>query len=356
MAPLLPVPGLMRELGVDPAPLLASLGLDAALFDDPENRAPYAKLSHLLELAALATGRPHFGLLVGQRFDGRTLGALNDLMRNCSSVGDALERLVLYLGWHDSGAVPVLLRLGPARVCLGYSINRSSTPGATQVYGLAMAIAYLLLRELCGSAWRATEVSLAHAAPHDAAPYAHIFDAPVRFDAELSAVSFPAGWLAHRIEGADPVRHAEIDAQLRTAVQAQDTSLSDKVQRALHMMIFAGTDSAAHLAQFFGLHERTLRRRLADEGTSLQQIGRQTRFELAALLLRNTRLPAAQIASALHYSDAAAFTRAFKRWARVTPIEWRMADARAAQPAVTSPRTDEAAAIATQRVGGLGEL
>jgi AraC-like DNA-binding protein len=349
MGPLLPVPGLMRDLGVDPAPLLASLNLDAALFDHPENRASYAKLSRLLQLCALATGCPHFGLLVGQRFDGRTLGALNELMRNCSSVGDALECLVLYLNWHDPGAVPVLLRLGSAQVCLGYSINQSATPGATQVYGRAMTIALLLLRQLCGSDWRATEVSLAHAAPQDAAPYELLFDAPVRFDAELSAVSFHARWLAQRIDGADPVRHAEIDARLRASVQAQDTPLSGQVQRALHRMIFAGTDSAAHLARFFGLHERALRRRLADEGTSLQQIGRQTRFELAAQLLRNTRLPAAQIAFALHYSDAAAFSRAFKRWTGATPIEWRAAGARAARSAdMLSSPPDEAVGVTTQ--------
>ncbi len=328
MGPLLPVPALLRELGVDPSPLLASAGLDTALFGDADNRASYAQLSQLLELSARSTGCPHFGLLVGQRFDGRTLGVLHELVLNCTSVGEALECLVLYLSWHDAGAVPVLLRLGRTRVCMGYSINQSFTPGATQIYGLAMAVVYLLLRALCGSEWRASEVSLAHAAPQDAAPYTRLFDAPLRFDADLSAVSFPARWLAHRIDGADPVRHAALDAQLRAAVQAQNAPLSDKVQRALHRMIFAGTDSAAHLAHFFGLHERALRRRLADEGTSLQQIGRQTRFDLAAQLLRDTRLPAAQIAAALHYSDAAAFTRAFKRWAGATPIAWR-----AAQPA-----------------------
>jgi AraC-like DNA-binding protein len=276
-------------------------------------------------------------LLVGQRFDGRTLGALDELTRNCPSVGDALECMVQYLNWHDTGAVPVVLRLGAERVCLGYSINQSSTPGAAQIYGLAMAAAFLLLRKLCGNGWRATEVSLVHAAPRDCAPYELLFDAPVRFDAELSAVSFHTRWLEHRIDGADAERHAEIDARLRAAVQAQDTPLSGKVQRALHRMIFAGTDSAAHLAHFFGLHERALRRRLADEGTSLQQIGRQTRFDLAAQLLRDTRLPASQIASALHYSDAAAFTRAFKRWARLTPGKWRSAQPRDAARAIGPP-------------------
>ncbi len=323
MGPLLPVPGLLRELGVDPAPLLASLGLDAALFDDAENRAPYGTAARLLERSATVTRCPHFGLRVGQRLDGDTLGALNQLALNSANVGDALDSIVLYLNWHDSGAVPVLLRLSPTHACLGYSINQSSTAGATQVYDLAMAVAYSLLRRLCGQGWRATEISLAHAAPEDVSPYSACFDAPVRFDAELSAVSFPARWLAQRIEGADPARHAQIDAQMREAVQSQNALLSKKVQRALHRMIFAGADSAARLSQFFGLHERALRRRLAAEGTSLQRIGRQTRYDLALQLLRDTRLPAAQIASALHYSDAAAFTRAFKGWAQVTPGEWR---------------------------------
>jgi len=70
--------------------------------------------------------------------------------------------------------------------------------------------------------------------------------------------------------------------------------------------------------------ERDLRgdfKALADEG----------RFEIAMHMLRNTSLGVQEIAAALDYADASAFTRAFRRWSATTPAAWRAKIARAAQ-------------------------
>ena len=40
----------------------------------------------------------------------------------------------------------------------------------------------------------------------------------------------------------------------------------------------------------------------------------QGRFEIARLLIEHTDIPFAQIAAALDFSEASAFTRAFRRW------------------------------------------
>jgi AraC-like DNA-binding protein len=71
------------------------------------------------------------------------------------------------------------------------------------------------------------------------------------------------------------------------------------------------------------MHERTLRKRLTAERTSLHQLVSQTRFELAKQLLENTELPLAEIASALRYADAAVFSRAFRSWSMTSPRQWR---------------------------------
>jgi len=94
----------------------------------------------------------------------------------------------------------------------------------------------------------------------------------------------------------------------------------------------------------FGMHERTLRKRLTAERTSLHQLVSQTRFELAKQLLENTELPLSEIASALRYADAAVFSRAFRGWSKTSPREWR---ARSGRNAV--PRADELGEGAKQR-------
>jgi AraC-like DNA-binding protein len=109
-------------------------------------------------------------------------------------------------------------------------------------------------------------------------------------------------------------------------------------------MVLSGTSSAENVALLFGMHERTLRKRLTAERTSLQQLVSQTRFELAKQLLENTQLPLSEIASALRYADAAVFSRAFRSWSKTSPRAWR---ARWDRKAV--PRADELGDGALQR-------
>ena len=52
-------------------------------------------------------------------------------------------------------------------------------------------------------------------------------------------------------------------------------------------------------------------------------IANEIRFEIARQLLTDTQVPLAQIAAALGYSEASAFTRAFRRWSGQTPKTWR---------------------------------
>lgn len=64
VAALTPIPQLLREMDCDPARVLASVGLDLSLFDDPEHRVSFVKAGALLQACAAASDIPHFGLLV----------------------------------------------------------------------------------------------------------------------------------------------------------------------------------------------------------------------------------------------------------------------------------------------------
>lgn len=76
------------------------------------------------------------------------------------------------------------------------------------------------------------------------------------------------------------------------------------------------------------MSERTLQRRLKDEGVRFEQILEETRRELALLYLDEKRLAIYEVAFLLGYSEPSAFFRAFRRWTGRTPREHR--DARLA--------------------------
>lgn len=325
IGPLMALPQLLREMQVTPDLALQQAGVSPHLFDHAENRIRNGAVGRLLSVCSELTGRSDFGLMLGARFALGNLGTLGSLMLNTATVGEALRTLILHLHFFDRGAVPVLLKVGSTNVFLGYSLQHAPGSGVVQVADVAIAIAHRMLRELCGPGWHPEAVQFSHGRPRDIESYRRIFGPGVRFDCQLSGLSFSATWLAQAIAGADPARCERLTRVLQRAQSRGPLGFTEEVQCVLHQLLPGGAVSAEGVARWFGISERTLRHRLQGENTRLQQLLAETRFEVARNLLRNTRLPMSQIAAALCYTDAAVFSRAFHGWAGVSPRQWRAA-------------------------------
>jgi AraC-like DNA-binding protein len=99
-------------------------------------------------------------------------------------------------------------------------------------------------------------------------------------------------------------------------------TLTDQVRRlmATSTGIFP---SEQQIAETLGLSSRTLRRRLADEGTGFRHMMDDARLELAKEHLSRTRLTITEIAERVGYSSVHSFHRAFKRGTGQTPGFYR---------------------------------
>lgn len=323
VGPVLGFPDVLRGFGCDPAQLFASAGMDIHVLDHADNRISFDDLGRLFQVCASATGCDHLGLLIGQRFNLAALGEIGALMRNSPTVGVACRRLTLHLHLQDRGAVPLLIHVSARHVALGYSVLRYETPATRQFHEGVVAIMYRMMRELCGPAWQPDEIRVSHSRPADSTPHRRFFGPRLRFDADFSAVVFSSKWLDHPVAGADPMLFERLSETLARMEDSQNRGLADKVRRALQSMVFSGTASTEGIAHLFQLHERTLRRRLADEGTSAHALIQEALFAVARQLLRETRLSVSEIAAALHYGDTAAFSNAFRRWEKLSPGKWR---------------------------------
>ena len=208
----------------------------------------------------------------------------------------------------------MLLTPSSSSVFLGYSVYRREAPAIPQIYDAAIAIAYRILRELCGPSWKPQRVQFAYRIPRNTTPYTRVFRSPVRFEAEVSGITFASSYLQRTIAAADPVLHEMLATAMNEADNRGPTSFGDRVQRILHQMVLSGSSSADVVARIFGIHKRTLRRRLAEEGQNLHELVQRTRFELAQQLLENSKMPVTGIAVALRYEDPNAFSHAFRGW------------------------------------------
>lgn len=313
------LPALLREMGHDPAPLLKAAGVDAALLADPENTLPFRIVGNLLDLCVKRTGCAHFGLLLGQRGGIATLGRVGLVVENSPNAGSAIHNLIRYLHHHDQGAVPTLTVDGKTAL-FGYAIYEKGVVAADQVYAGAIAIALRIFQQLCGSDWRPSEVWLPFRRPQDVDPYKRFFRSPLRFDAELAALVFPAPWLRHPLRGADQDVRYRIEAQL---VAGQQADFTVRARRAVRTMLGSGQLSETDLARHFGVSRRTLIRQLQQKGTSFHVLLREIREEVACLMLKDTDSTIEQVAASLGYAGSSPFTRAFKTWTGLPPGEWR---------------------------------
>jgi AraC-like DNA-binding protein len=322
VGPLMAIPALLHEFGVDPAGLLSEFDLVPGHFDEPENFIPVATAGRILGRCVERTGCEHFGLLVGQRAGLSALGAVGFLMQSAPDVRAALTALVHHLQVHDRGAIATLSEEG-AYAILGYAILKGGVEHSDQVLDVALVVGLNVMRGLCGQNWHPAQAHFAHQRPHDEAPYRHVFRASPRFNAEHTALVFPVRWLDRPMPSADPLLHRLMGERVRELESQMGEDLVGQLRRVLRTLVSSSECSLAVVAKRVGMHGRTLNRRLSAEGTSFLHLKEEVRYEVASQLLENTRTPANQIAMMLGYTDASSFTRAFRRWAGMGPAQWR---------------------------------
>ena len=326
VGPLLMIPALLAERGFDAASVLRKVGLDHWLLDDSENRVSFDALGRLIEECVELTGCPHFGLLIGERFDIVSLGMLGELMLHSPTVRDALRVATQHLEIHDRGSVALALDLGSSRAALGYSLFAGRIPAAEQILDGAIAMQVRLLRRLCGPSFKPLVVQLSHGRPRRIDPLRRCLGANLEFDAKLSSIVFDSQWLDHRIAGADPAKYAALIQTVESRKPHKAGSFVWQVRRAIYALTLSAAPSAAQIASVFDLRARTLRRRLREGGATVRGLVNDVRRELAEHLLLDTGLTVTEIAETLAYSDPTVFARAFRRWTKKNPHEWRAAN------------------------------
>lgn len=149
-------------------------------------------------------------------------------------------------------------------------------------------------------------------------------EVPITFNAEDDSVTFRSRDLEAPVTTADPVNLRLLLAQCeKELAQVQTrTGLADRVREMLALNV-AANPSIAEVAKQLSLSERTLRRRLRQEGVSFRELLKVVRHDLAVHYLRDTDARIEQVAHRLGYRDTACFRQAFKERESLSPRQWR---------------------------------
>jgi AraC-like DNA-binding protein len=323
VGPISAIPDLLRAHAREtPEQILAELGIDLTLFEDPENSISFVKAGQLLKLCAKHTGIPHFGLLVGQHAGPDSLGRLSEFAIHSPNVESALHNMILHLCIHDRGGIPTLTT-NNATAIMRYAIYQALQGGGSQICMIALTNICNVMRALCGETWAPSQVMFTHSQPDDTHPYTSFFNAKVIFNSDVNALTFPDHWLQKSIPGADPQQYNALVQELTTIKSHMNIGLLEQARSLLHPLIVSGKCSEADLAQILSIHPRTLNRRLKEKETTFRSLVADVRYEISKQLLAESKTSILGITIILGYADASVFTRAFRRWSGESPKAWR---------------------------------
>jgi AraC-like DNA-binding protein len=316
------LPEVLAEFGVDYHDVLEAVGLPADVFADPDTMIAYPDLGHLLLVSEQRSNCDYIGLLLTQRVRLADMGLAGKIATCGETVAEGLQNFSRYFTLQNSAAtISVIRSSGFSRVV--YAIAEPDMTDTGQLQLGAMTVAFNTLQDLCGHGWLPAVVTVASRAPCNLRPCQRFFRAPLRFDSDESAVIFESHWLDRPLPLVDPLIRRQIEAEVRSKQSEMLADFPSAVRRALRKQLLIGSCSIDTVATQFGMHRRTLDRRLQRHGVHYGDLLDAVRHEAACQLLRDTGLQVQQIAESLHYSSAANFSTAFRRWTGLTPTDFR---------------------------------
>lgn len=205
---------------------------------------------------------------------------------------------------------------------------RQKRSSAACIVDLTGLFCYLqLFSWLIGESLSPQHVYLGHPERTDAVPFLGLFNAPVTVGQRAYGFAFSAELLKRPVVR----RPAELAAFLvdlpfrLVVIPTQVLSVTQQVRFFLEAAASHGGEqpSLETIAGTLHLSTATLRRRLATEGSSYQQLRRQCLLDVAMHYLQATDWSISRIAEHLGFSNEAAFRRAFQGWTGSAPSRHR---------------------------------
>ncbi len=304
------------ERGLDESAVLAGSGLTLAdlLSSDSESTAA-AELAVIRNLVTAAGPGSTWGLDAGRRYHLTTFGIWGFALISAGTVREAVDIGLRFIDLTSALTAPYAdVTDGDLRMV--FHDPPEPTEVARFITQRDLATVQTILEEVLGRGTRFRQVSFTHElAPGTADRYAEVFGLTPEFDAADNAVVFDPAIVDEPLPQADEHTTALAQAQCRDLLNRRQAraGLAGQV-RDLIVGRLRNPPSAAEIAEAVSLSERTLRRRLAAEDTSVRKLIDEVRAALAAEFLVSGSLTVAQIAAQLGYLEVSSFSQAFRRW------------------------------------------
>jgi AraC-like DNA-binding protein len=323
----------LRKHNIATAPLLRRAGLSeyefAAGDGDPlRHRLSAVGQAKFLDYAAEAMEDSAFGLHLAEQADPRDAGILFYVASGAQDLGEALTLFARYFRIVNE-AVRLKLMRKPEGVDV--EVQFIGVPRHSVRHNAEFGIAVILkaLREIARRNICPTRTAFAHARNSDLREFERFYLCPVEFgragnEGALSdLLEFSNDALAIPLPTTDTKLLEALQPFCNMAAKERSTAMGTlraAVENEVEKLLPSGRAKKKTVAKALAFSARTLSRRLADEGTTYEEVLDQLRRTLALQYMEDPGMSMSQIAWLLGYEGATSFNHAFKRWTGRSPF------------------------------------
>lgn len=309
-------------MGCDPATCLHNTGITLDELNQPNLRLTLGQEVLAIEnLVGAFPGQVGLGVSVAKRMHLGSFGIYGFAILTSPTARAAAETAVRFANLSYVIADMTLIEDGPTA---RFEFDLSKLPEAIHWFILERHsfVAMTFFRDfLQETQFSDFAIKSTHPDQNHASSLASLLKLPVEANSNKDSLVFPAAMLDQPLPKSDPVTQQYcIDQCKELLAQAIGTTANWSLKVRNHLVELIGQnprigDVAAH----FNVTERTLRRRLQEEGTTFRKLSSQARLTLARQLLERAGLTVEAVSWRVGYSEPAAFVRAFVQEFGTTP-------------------------------------
>jgi AraC-like DNA-binding protein len=305
-----------RRIGVPVESRLQAAGLPADWVEDDACLLPEHNAWDFIHTVTRREGVENFGALSARAIPHHEFSTLAPLLADCATLFDLLNRFIAVAPWQSTVTAYRLVPKADGAWFTHTGLRLVTDDVQVSLFQLSGMLQ--LVRRGAGEDWCPTELHL----PFPPQPWmlsdSEFGRSRLSFSMPYAAFPIPRALLSRPIVLRRPDTRAHGEE-----VGPVPASLTDQVLEILASYLGQEDLGVGFISGICGLSPRTLQRRLARERTTLSELVDRARFEAATRLLTESDLGLVDICVTAGYRNHSSFSRAFRRWAGVTPRDYR---------------------------------
>jgi len=320
---LSPVFRLLNQIGTPLQTLVLQSNLPESVLDEPEALISLYQTFSFIDLAARHEGIEQLGVLASQQAQIADLGLLGKILSQSLTGYDLLLTLATLIPTMYSSGAQVWLTQAGDRVWINQKHTCPANQGNQQIHYYGCLLYLKIIQLTLGAEWVPLDLYFRAERLQGLSEMNGLTTTRLRFNQPNNALSFSKSLLHRPIRSQTtlPLDSQDFYEQLQETAPASD--LVKSLRQYIRFHLQSGPVPIEIAAEAAGTSARSLQRRLAEIGLSYSCLVDQVRFELAVEWLKDPTVQLVDIAFELGYTTPANFTRAFQRWAGVSPSEFR---------------------------------